>query len=364
MFYMNQFTNKQNLALLWDVLLDELKIKSSQPSFISNVQTVFQSNINPFITRAQPNTPLIELNKHFLGQVVLAVHKLFPQLSNDVKRITISSEEIIEPYKIEDIQAERLSEFDKELNMKRMELENYMTLPKPKGVQFSDNHIDGKITTMDALISEKLAERNLELELLQKNNYNTINTADNWLTSKETSVKTEKMAAKDSEHVVQQSQSQSRLKYLNFDDQQNISLNITPKKVSWSNDVEEPINIFSKLKRVNNEEPSQNDTSIVSDKKYVQQGSIPLPTYESIQPPPIQQPLQVQPSNLIINQSTPIIPNSEFIKQLNEINSKIDNLYAIVNTLVQSINVTNKDTNKDTNINKDIKQEQIIDADM
>jgi len=345
MFYMNQFTNKQNLALLWDVLLDELNIKSKHPSFNSNVQQVFQSNINPFITRAQPNTSLIELNKHFLSQVVLAVHKLFPQLSNDVKRITISSEEVIEPYKIEDIQAERLSEFDKELNMKRMELENYMTLPKPKGVQFSDNNVDGKITSMDALVSEKLAERNLELELLQKNNYNTISTADNWLTAKETSIKTEKMVAKDSDYVLQQSQ--SRLKYLNFDDQQNISLNITPKKVSWSNEIEEPTNIFSKLKRVNNEEQSQPDISIDSDKKYVQQSSIQLPTYEQIQPP-----IQIPPSNTVISQSPPIIPNSEFIKQLNEMNSKIDNLYTIVNTLVQTV----------TKIAD--KQEQIIDADV
>lgn len=342
MFYMNQFTNKQNLVLLWDVLLDELKIKSSHPSFISNIQTVFNSNINPFISRAQQNTPLIELNKHFLSQVVLAVHKLFPQLSNDVKRITISSEEISEPYKIEDIQAERLSEFDKELNMKRMELENYMTLPKPKGVQFSDNNVDGKITSMDALVSEKLAERNLELELLQKNNYNTINSADNWLTSKETSVKTEKMSIKEDEHV-----QSSRLKYLKFDEHQNISLNIAPKKVSWSNDLEETTNIFSKLKRVNNEEQSQPDIPIDSDKKYVQQASIPLPTYEAIQPQN-----QSQSSNTVISQTTPIIPNSEFIKQLNEMNNKIDNLYTIVNTLVQTV----------TKIAD--KQEQICDADV
>jgi hypothetical protein len=338
---MNQFTNKQNLALLWDVLLDELKIKSSHPSFISNVQTVFQSNINPFISRTQPNTSLIELNKHFLSQVVLAVHKLFPQLSNDVKRITISSEDISEPYKIQDIQAERLSEFDKELNMKRMELENYMTLPKPKGVQFSDNNVDGKITSMDALVSEKLAERNLELELLQKNNYNTINSADNWLTSKETSVKTEKTSIKEDEHA-----QQSRLKYLKFDEHQNISLNITPKKVSWSNDLEETTNIFSKLKRVNNEEQGHSDTPIDSDKKYVQQASIPLPTYESIQPQ-----IQIPPSNTVISQSSPIIPNSEFIKQINEMNSKIDNLYTIVNTLVQTV----------TKIAD--KQEKVIDAD-
>ena len=344
MFYMNQFINKQNLALLWDVLLDELKIKSSHPSFISNIQTVFNSNINPFIARAQQNTPLIELNKHFLSQVVLAVHKLFPQLSNDVKRITISSEEISEPYKIEDIQAERLSEFDKELNMKRMELENYMTLPKPKGVQFSDNNVDGKITSMDALVSEKLAERNLELELLQKNNYNTINSADNWLTSKETSVKTEKMSIKEDEHV-----QSSRLKYLKFDEHQNISLNIAPKKVSWSNDLEETTNIFSKLKRVNNEEQSQPDIPIDSDKKYVQQASIPLPTYEAIQPPTQN---QTQLSNTVISQTTPIIPNSEFIKQLNEMNDKIDNLYTIVNTLVQTV----------TKIAD--KQEQIIDTDV
>ena len=62
----------------------------------------------------------MELNKNFLSQVVLAVNRLFPNIKQEqnIKRITISDEEIAEPYKIEDIQASRQIKFEKEVDLK------------------------------------------------------------------------------------------------------------------------------------------------------------------------------------------------------------------------------------------------------
>ena len=137
---LNQFTNKENIHLLWDVLLDELNINTNNKAMVSNIKTVFESNINPFTSRANSKAQIIELNKQFLGQVVLAVNRLFPQLKQDqnIKKITITNEDVAELYRIEDIQSARQSEFDNAFEKKRMELDTYMTPQKPKSVDFTD----------------------------------------------------------------------------------------------------------------------------------------------------------------------------------------------------------------------------------
>jgi hypothetical protein len=41
----SKFLNKQNIKLLWDVLLDELQIDPTNKAVLSNIRTVFESNI-------------------------------------------------------------------------------------------------------------------------------------------------------------------------------------------------------------------------------------------------------------------------------------------------------------------------------
>ena len=158
-----QFTNRQNISLLWDVLLDELNVNPTNKSLIANVNVVFESNLKLFTTRINPNASIMDLNKQFLGQVVLAVNKLLFSREQNVKRITITDEEVLEPYKIEDIHASRQSNFEKEVIKKKMELENYLTPQKPLNLDFSDKYLDDKILEMDSLVSEKLAQRNQEI---------------------------------------------------------------------------------------------------------------------------------------------------------------------------------------------------------
>ena len=182
---LSQFTNKENLKLLWEVLLDELNINKTNTKLIGNIKTIFESNINPFSSRVNPKSHIMELNKQFLSQVVLAVNRLIPYIKQEqnIKRITISDEEVSEPYKIEDIHASRQSEFEKEVERKRMELENYMTPQKPTELDFSDINSDGKIKAMDSLVADKMAQRNFEIEQFQ-NNYNTGIDPEKWLTPK------------------------------------------------------------------------------------------------------------------------------------------------------------------------------------
>jgi predicted DNA-binding protein (UPF0251 family) len=183
---LTKFLNKQNLKLLWDVLLDELNIDSNNKSIVTNIRTVFESNIQPFTKNTSINTnlngnmQLVNLNKQFLSQVLIAVNRLFPNLKQEqeFKRIQISSEEV-SPYKIEDIRDARQDNFEKQLHLKRAEFENAINANKPKEIDFSEKIDDNKIFEMDTLIAETVARRKFDIEQIQ----NTIVTEDteNWL---------------------------------------------------------------------------------------------------------------------------------------------------------------------------------------
>ena len=234
--HLSKFANKENINLLWDVLLDELSIDTSNIKMVSNIRTIFDSNINLFVSRTNLNAPLIQLNKTFLGQVLVAVNTLFPK--EPLKKIIITNEEVNEPYKIEDIHAERQSEFDLKLEKKKQELETYMTLKKPETLDFSDKFEDGRITAMDALVAEKIAARNLDIEQIS-NTYNMTN--DTWLTPKETSVKMDKLFPTTNTNISAPiNTGNSKLKYVNIDQNNNVSLTTDKvvKKVSWNNSEE------------------------------------------------------------------------------------------------------------------------------
>jgi hypothetical protein len=352
---LTQFTNKQNIKLLWDVLLDEFKINTSNKTLVNNIKTVFESNISPFTLRANNQLNVMELNKQFLSQVVLAVNRLFPNLSNlqkqeqNIKRITISDEEVSEPYKVEDIHASRQSEFEKEVDKKRMELENYMIPQKPKELDFSDNNSDGKIKAMDSLVADKMSQRNIEFEMFQHNNYNSSIEIDpeKWLTSTETSVNNKTLT--ENKSIIKNNQN-TKLKHMSIDSNNNITLKIdeiekNTKKVAWNDlsDKSSTINIFNKLKKhpENNNVNDDNDNND-NNKQYVQQKSISLP--------------QVKQEEISRNQITfstsnnePVIPKIEIIKQLNEMNRKIDNLYEMIFKLTTIIEKNNIDVLKINN---------------
>ena len=335
-----QFTNKQNIQLLWEVLLDELQINNNNKSLVNNIRNVFESNIHPFTSRTKPNASIIELNKQFLSQVVLAVNKLFPNFNEikqrqeqNIKRIQIASEEITEPYKIEDIQSSRQTNFERELETKRMDLENYMTPQKPKEVDFSYGNLDGKITSMDSLIADKMNQRNLEVEQFNNSLHNTLGVnPEQWLKSKETSLNNEKNIEQKlvKNDLVKNNLVNNRLKHINIDENNNISLNqiITGNKTNKSVSFEDSnINIFQKLKRQPIEE--ENYTGF-EQKQYVEQKSQPLPEIKQEQINRGTKTIEKQPN-------IPIIPKNEMVKQLNDMNTKIDNLYELVFKLTNSI---------------------------
>lgn len=246
------FSNKQNLILLWEVLLDELDIKgdANNKTIISNIQAVFHSNISPFINKINPVAGLMETNKLFLKQVLIAVNRLFPNLKQDqqIKRINIDKEEVKEKevnelYKVEDIHSARQSNFEKQVQQKREEFDSLAAFKKPKELNFSEKYDDGKITEMQSLIAETISRRKFEIEQYQTNA--NLDSAENWLQPAKTSVKSEKQNINGLDNI----DIQRKLKYINNDSQ---TLNQNTKKVSWNDDatIENTVNNVNNISLV------------------------------------------------------------------------------------------------------------------
>lgn len=287
------FLNKQNINLLWDVLLDELRLDTNNKQLVSNIRTVFDSNINPFTSNALQTALLVDLNKQFLSQVVIAVYRLFPKIKQeqDLKRINISSEELNEPYKVEDIHTARQSSFEKQVNQKRLEFENSISLKKPKELDFTEKVDDDKIKEMGSLIAETMARRNFEVEQYKPNliSNSEIIDPEKWLRPKETSVNQVNKTNYDEKQKFEQKQkytnsnndiinnqqskkvSWNESNLTNTDDISNLSLLIEDKNItSVNSDIKN--NIFNKIKKIKeSDKPNNTDKLTKSPIDFTQQ---------------------------------------------------------------------------------------------
>ena len=220
------FTTNNNLTMLWEVLLDELHIDKSPNSsaIVQNIQTVFDGNISLFTTRANPNAGIMNLNKQFLNQVLIAVNQLFPNLKQEqqIKLINISDEVLEEPYKVEDIHSARQTNFEKQVSNKRLEFESSINVKKPPVINFKDKtEPEIKITEMETLIAETMAKRKFDIDQIQNVNINT---------------------------------KASLVKKVSFDENKNITLQIEEFQNENQIDQLDTYNIFSKLKKTVNKE--------------------------------------------------------------------------------------------------------------
>jgi hypothetical protein len=263
----SKFLNKQNLKLLWDVLLDELRIEPTNKTVLTNIRTVFESNIQPFTknTGVNSNVQLVNLNKQFLSQVLIAVNRLFPNLKQeqDFKRIQISNEEVINPYKIEDIHEARKDDFENQLKLKRSEFENSINLQKPKELDFTEKIDDGKIKEMDALIAETIARRNFDIEQINKVTNLNLEDPENWLNpqkiTKNTNMNEKKQEFKEFKEYKDQNSDlnfYSKLKLKQIEPKSN-----TKKNVTW--DDEKLVNEKLVNEKLVNETQLNNNMSLI-----------------------------------------------------------------------------------------------------
>jgi hypothetical protein len=127
---------------------------------------------------------LIDMNKKFISIIVNILNENFPK----PKPLIIHEKDAL--VTAQEIQANKLNEFEKEFNRKQEEFTRAMTLPIPEKPVFSDNAIDEPISELDAIIKKTIAERSFEMQQIS-NSYNTKD-VESWIKSSETSIRSEK----------------------------------------------------------------------------------------------------------------------------------------------------------------------------
>jgi len=300
------FLNNENVKVLWDVVIDEDIIKRQSREFQENILNLFRSNLKGFYdVECKKTTNLVDMNKKYILLILNHANKQIAQIAQNVKpeykKIKILDElpqkKVNELITYEEIQNDKRSQFEKDLNRRQEEFTNAMALPVPPVPKFTDNLEEGPISEIEKAIKELTSQRNYDVEQISKNNNTNLNSnTDNWLKSQETSVKNDKMNPqlsniKNGNTNVNNSinVNNSRLKYLKIDnnlenENQIISLEkekqMSPKKnVTWdlTNEVREnevmlkmeeiveedsDANIFKLLKKVPTLETSVKDTTV------------------------------------------------------------------------------------------------------
>jgi hypothetical protein len=161
-----------------------MKDKRTQETFVKTLPEFYERE------KSKPQTTLIGLNKQFISLMLNLLRQAPPpQVARTIpppaKKILITQEEL---------QNDRASHFEQELNKKQQEFTSAMAVPVPTTPVFTDNTKDVPLTEMNMIIQRTIAERNLELDKF----YKSANKADaeNWLKSAPTSIKEEKAVEK------------------------------------------------------------------------------------------------------------------------------------------------------------------------
>jgi hypothetical protein len=268
----NTFLNKDNIKMLWDVISDEDIFKYLKLDSQERISQMFVNNLRGFYeTERKKTNNVVDINKKYILLILNHIKKTYsPVVPNKIK-ISYEEPPIKELVTYEEIQNDRKSQFDRDLNRAQEEFTNAVTLKVPDVPNFSDNYKESPITEMDKILKEMTAKRNYEVEQINKRQQSSESDTSNWLKSQETSLKSEKFTPP-------QNNNSSRLKYLNSEGQllptkeKGTALEQNKKSVSWGDtesrdniemiiDDEPDENIFSKFKKIDTKSETINNSN-------------------------------------------------------------------------------------------------------
>lgn len=247
-----EFLSDTNVQMLWEVLIDEdtiLKDKRTQETFVKTLPEFYERE------KTNKQMTLIGLNKQFISIMLNLLRHTPAQVAKTIptKKISITQEEL---------QNERATHFEQELNKKQQEFTSAMSVPVPTTPVFTDNTKDEPLTEMNMIIQRTIAERNLELDKF----YKSANKADaeNWLKSAPTSIKEEKAVQKANVMKTIKIENNDLNISLQTEELNDTSVSTNSKQISWGNNTTiEPSettqtndSIFSKLKRTYTSTPT------------------------------------------------------------------------------------------------------------
>jgi hypothetical protein len=273
----NLFLNKDNVSTIWDVISDEDIFKFLSREIQGTLFQMFTNNLKGFYeVERQKTNNLMDINKKYILLILNHIKQTYPQkIYNKIK--IFDEVPVKESITYEEIQNDRKTQFEKDLQLKQQEFEDSMTLKAPPVPEFADKHKDNPISEMDKSIQEMIAKRNYEVEQINNHYQSTANQVNNWLKPQDTSIKTEKLTPLTKKEEPQKIYSKS--KYLNLDENMDESNNqILKKSVTWGEDIqmggniginfedEIEASIFKKLKKVESKNPSENINFTIEEK--------------------------------------------------------------------------------------------------
>lgn len=245
----NKFLQKDNINMLWDVISDENSFKDLTPSYQKTIMNLFLNNVKGFYEAEGSKTnSLVDINKKYILLILNYINKTFSVQPNKIKIYNEPPPKELITY--EEISDNRKSLFDRDYSRRQEEFENSMTIKAPPIPEFADKKSDTPIKEMDKILKEMQAQRNYEVDQINRN-YNNSNEIDNWLKPQETSLKNEKIHANNNinnnQKFNEQQPPSNRLKYLN-------DLESPKKNVTFQLDDVEDNDIFLKLKKSDKKE--------------------------------------------------------------------------------------------------------------
>ena len=238
----SSFLSNQNVQILWEVIIDDPAVSQN-----TTTQQVFTRVIPEFYERENKKfASLMEMNKHFISIII--------DLLNNGKQQQQQVKGLKEKITFEELQQERVSQFEKDLNAKQQEFSSAMAVPLPPAPVFSDAQREEMaipLTDMEKMIEQTLAERNLEMQKIHQTlSASQSSNGDSWLKGQSTSVKEqnerEKQAALNSAYMPKTIQIGKEVKEVSWGETTQID-NFSPLMPIAPDRHENP-SIFSKLK--------------------------------------------------------------------------------------------------------------------
>ena len=183
-----EYTSNDNKGLLWGILQESNIFDGINNSEFDKIKHIFENTIYN-INLNNSNKSLIDKNKITIEEMIGKINK---------ERNTRESPKIQVVYKAEDLKQEKLSEFNTKLQKYQEENGSFGKVNKPEEIVFTDNNEreDKPIgDEMDRLISERLATRERELEVMPVSN-----DAEKWINNgRDSSPNTKKVSFQEEE---------------------------------------------------------------------------------------------------------------------------------------------------------------------
>ena len=160
----NMFLLDDNKQMVWGLIQDEFTLKDHSPETVQRIRDVFNTNIRGFFEYEKTKTDdLFDLNKKY-------ILTMLGYINNNILRPKQKTEVVEDKYYThEDIQNDRRSQFDKELNMKQNEFTSAVTPKIPPVPNFSDN-VDEAIVEMEEAVRKMVEQRKYEIDQLSFEN--------------------------------------------------------------------------------------------------------------------------------------------------------------------------------------------------